>query len=278
MLRTQHPLMYLTTHTSSQHRTRTHVSRIVLPNLRAREMQARATINARSLHRFTIRAPRSSIAARREVGTGAHEVDSVEDHVNQKQMCERSLVPTTRMVVTHPFTQELFVTEYRLRCVQVRVQLCVGACLCSCVCRCVRGCVCRCVLVCRCVCSCAAVCRCVFVQLCVQVRGSCVCAAACLCACAAVCAAVCMCVIVCSCCAAAVQLCMQVPAVCSRCVLCVGACAAVCACVCMCRCAAVCAEEAPLTCTNGMNGQWKCAYAIVEFVLRAAPVALSATA
>jgi hypothetical protein len=82
-------------------------------------------------------------------------VDSVEDqrgHVNQKQMCERSLVPTTRMVVKTiaPFhiNQELFVTEYRL----------------------LRDC-CA-VLVCRCVCSCAGVCTCVlvWVQLCVQVR------------------------------------------------------------------------------------------------------------
>ena len=144
-------------------------------------------------------------------------VDSVEDHVNQKR--ERSLVPTTRMVVTHPFTQELFVTEYRLlrNCCAVQVRACVSVQVCvqvragvfevrgSCVCAGVE-------LLCACALLCAAA---VQVRACVQVRVQ---------LCAGACAAVCRCVLRCVCCC----VCMCA---------CAGAYAAVCACACLCCCA-----------------------------------------
>jgi hypothetical protein len=162
MMRTQHPLMYLTTHTSSQHRTRTHSPEsysLTCGHAKCGQEQRSTRAHFTGL-RFAGGAPRSSIAAakeRREAGTGAYEVDSVEDqrgHVNQKQMCERSLVPTTRMVVKTiaPFhiNQELFVTEYRLLRVCCAV-LCARACAAVQVCA--RACRCA---VCRCVCSCAA--------------------------------------------------------------------------------------------------------------------------
>jgi hypothetical protein len=93
-------------------------------------------------------------------------VDSVEDHINQKQMCERSLVPTTRMVVTRPFTQELFATEYRLLrdCCVVQVRACVSVQVC------VQVCAGAAVVLCRCVAAvCVQVCAQVRVQRCVQV-------------------------------------------------------------------------------------------------------------
>jgi hypothetical protein len=147
------------------------------------------------------------------------------------------------MVVTFHINQELFVTEYRLRCVQVRacvlrvgacaavcrrvhVRTCVGAAVCAGSCTCAGAC--RAV---RQVCAgaCAAVQLCLQVRACVQVRVQLVqlCVGACLRACAAV-------------CAGAWQLCVY------NCVLvclCAGACMCrcVCCCVCMCRCAAVCA-------------------------------------
>jgi hypothetical protein len=95
-------------------------------------------------------------------------VDSVEDLVNQKQMCERSLVPTTRMVVTHPFTQELFVTEHSLLrdCCAV---LCAGACAAVQLLCCAGACAAVCAGVCA--GACAAVCAGVELLCCVQVRA-----------------------------------------------------------------------------------------------------------